>query len=1251
MSTSQRAIDESVPMGTDRVASQQVTAESNPARAKDVFDEEDKDIPWETVPVQNDPLRNSSYKGSFTPPNSHPTSADNDNKWHRLDVTPPSVTLRFFYHCAHQLYTNPYLMLGYSLLLTGMTLNTVSSLSRILWAFVASPRIWILVGAPLFSSMYLFQIHIRLHIWWEELLAHVHTILFLSSSSRASDKHNNVDELQVIDQTIVKCVHAVGVLLNVVPVLLDVHTLWVVRDTICRGLDAMQIGVYLSLLSCYLFWSVLPPLLARSKHDEREHLAVVWSQQLKKAKLVLHTLALHGALQLFRRQQSLSSDGGHAYNPVQTLWNLQHVLALVLISFGSCLISLRHWYVVLPEGNGDSEEIPGSNNVVWRKKEDWATTCIRTATRLTLRDVIYEVGEQQRHFFMQVVGEDSINSEELDQGVMLQLAMLRWIVDYWGHTNQSSSSSRRSERPSSTSANSAFQSSYEGNSSAHQYSAAGAAPSATDDSCAHEYIQAAGEGQDEAFGWDEMSAMLSTTTDMMLHETVQHIPSPSTVDASPGNDVRTSHESNPPIGESNIELDSTQVPSEARAASPGPSPVLTFQEMLSSFDVDENARPAVQTYRRFVYKLPPSREVAFGLALVKRVPSILSLLLFVVFGVIPTTWWLLGGMIVLLPLCGLEVLSVQEWVAVCNSSYGTAASLEQCKRKKTTEASSESSQGFEFMKKKALILPPDMDAVTILFSSVVARGGSSNDSVTTPSSSVYLRQHTLTQVYRNLECSAHALEVGLLVTRAVQTTALAAEFANSLHSLSCLGQEVYHRGWIHGLSIVFQEYLHYAQIQHEEQQQEDHHHTRAITSAGSHKRLMLTNTSRSGIDTLTVVHGNNEPRASTGQYATAARTAIRSSQLVAHNVKRIQEEHPQVWNSVVAASEPVGNVAMSAVGRGWLWGKEGNDSSVELEAEADGEGEGCCAQTSGGDFSGSQDEAKLENEGLLGSENTDSPVEQDAREERRAESTSPLPMTVLSASQTLDHYVQDMEYSAPPQTALEKDTGDASADQAPALICAKERDDNISDDTASGKEALISDAKISADQEVPVKENPRDPSEEDKWMYIHRSSSPSSDRSGTGTDESDDNWLTLTPTDSSMPMSAPPRTHAVVEAASDCNYDTAPSQVMDPLAVASRLMTTATSRAKSRNNRISSSTCESNANNAEWGKWVGGGLAIVGAALAGAVSIHGKMNEEQRAQNLKKGGGSSVQIEELPDDDVADDKINDKAMTQEGSEA
>jgi hypothetical protein len=59
-------------------------------------------------------------------------------------------------------------------------------------------------------------------------------------------------------------------------------------------------------------------------------------------------------------------------------------------------------------------------------------------------------------------------------------------------------------------------------------------------------------------------------------------------------------------------------------------------------------------------------------------------------------------------------------------------------------------------------------------------------------------------------------------------------------------------------------------------------------------------------------------------------------------------------------------------------------------------------------------------------------------------------------------------------------------------------------------------------------------------------------------------------------------------------------------------------------------------NNPEWGQWVGGGLAIVGAAAVGAVSLSAVMKDSNNKED------ASLRIEEIPDDDVAEeiDEVN-----------
>ncbi|KAL3788296.1 hypothetical protein HJC23_002870 [Cyclotella cryptica] len=57
---------------------------------------------------------------------------------------------------------------------------------------------------------------------------------------------------------------------------------------------------------------------------------------------------------------------------------------------------------------------------------------------------------------------------------------------------------------------------------------------------------------------------------------------------------------------------------------------VTLQEVISKLDADEALIPAIQSYRTWVYSLPPSRNVAIMVALSKMCPAILALLIFMV---------------------------------------------------------------------------------------------------------------------------------------------------------------------------------------------------------------------------------------------------------------------------------------------------------------------------------------------------------------------------------------------------------------------------------------------------------------------------------------------------------------------------------------------------------------------------------------------------------------------------------------------
>jgi hypothetical protein len=284
-----------------------------------------------------------------------------------------------------------------------------------------------------------------------------------------------------------------------------------------------------------------------------------------------------------------------------------------------------------------------------------------------------------------------------------------------------------------------------------------------------------------------------------------------------------------------------------------------LRSMLLSFDVDGRAKPAVTAYRRAVESFPPKKKTALTISILRRCPAALALCWHLVFG----SNSLFSTTVLILPFVVLEYWRIRAWLNAC----------EQMTVLEGTARDKEDSWGIP----AAL---EDVDAMTILFC---------GDRYSP------LRPPTLLMVWRNIEGSISALEVGLTTARCVQTTAVAAEFAGNVMSLMNLGYEVHQHGWLHGLAVVVKEVITLHAFGEE---------------ASGHRRTEAT------------------------QYARAAMGAVHNAQVVARNVQALAEDE-----NLDPVLRPVLWTLCALSGYGWLWGNAEGESADNASPEASNDGE------------------------------------------------------------------------------------------------------------------------------------------------------------------------------------------------------------------------------------------------------------------------------------------------------------------------
>jgi len=423
---------------------------------------------------------------------------------------------------------------------------------------------------------------------------------------------------------------------------------------------------------------------------------------------------------------------------------------------------------------------------------DWLSRAVRHALRLTLRDVLGDIGQN--------VGENE----------MLKLAMIRWLVDYWsgngvegGDTAEERSTvgstasqpeqaetaptasttvsltgvdvGIRDEAPAARSAETSI------TITRSSQSAGPERPSAPSQQQLPPTPQIVSANADHDIQWNELWTMLSMTTDQMLGEANN----PSDQSEADTND----HEQD---GNGSIE---------------------NLKAMLESLDVDGRAKPAVQAYKATIEDIPPSRNLAIALSIARRCPALLALL----------SWYCVGSYdsicatITLLPCIWMEIERLKEW-------------SESCHRAVRMESSA--SDGSESTSKEQtdVWIPQEIEPMTILLSP--------------DTYSPYLPTSSL-QVWANVKASAGALETGLTAVRAAHTTVAATELTFDVVNLAQFGVEVYKKGLLHGTAMIARDVCHFlaadADGQQARQRRRHGRYTAAAVNAARNSHVVARN--------------------------------------------------------------------------------------------------------------------------------------------------------------------------------------------------------------------------------------------------------------------------------------------------------------------------------------------------------------------------------------------------------------------------
>jgi hypothetical protein len=401
---------------------------------------------------------------------------------------------------------------------------------------------------------------------------------------------------------------------------------------------------------------------------------------------------------------------------------------------------------------------------------EWMSRTIRFALRLTLRDVLASISAK-------------VNEDE-----MLQLAMLRWIVDYWAYIPPAS---QTTPPPPQRRKSSDDLDEFATNESTQSNST-----STREDFPTSANQPASPRHQDVP--WQELQPMLNMATDQMAEE-VYLLQSRYPTDGTEGTATESSSSTSP--------LGATRSSSSSFPAhcDDGNDSLRNLKAMLITLDVDERGRPAVMAYKRAVEAFPPTQKLAMFMSVARRCPALLTLMVHYAIG----SPALAMRVIVLLPFMILEYFRIEAWKAAC-------ARLADLELAVTDEGRAVSEQLL------------NIDAMTLLLS------GDHDYSFRPP---------TLLLVWRNIVSSVAALEVGLTATRCLQTTTVAVQFAGNIMSLAQLGYEISQFGLFHGLGVMAKEviFMHTAEPSSEHDRAQNMRYAGAAMNAIENGKFVLRN--------------------------------------------------------------------------------------------------------------------------------------------------------------------------------------------------------------------------------------------------------------------------------------------------------------------------------------------------------------------------------------------------------------------------
>jgi hypothetical protein len=341
--------------------------------------------------------------------------------------------------------------------------------------------------------------------------------------------------------------------------------------------------------------------------------------------------------------------------------------------------------------------------------------------------ILRKVLRRSLHDVLLEVG-DSVEEDE-----MLRLAMLRWIVDYWASVRKSTKQCDNENIPNhEIGTRSGTVEDFQRDTSTLPRNTS--TVSTHNSSCNRRNVE-----YDSELEWSRLYPMLNMTTDQMLQE------------------VNNSDQE-----EENIS-------------------VKALKQMLSCLNCHERAKPAIESYKRAIHELSPTRSVAIYVGIAYRCPAIISCFLFYLLQPIKANQCTL----VLLPLIFFEMMRLSEWIYVC----GQIRQLPCIHDDKLQEGTKQNEHNWV-----TSLFPHEVSAMEILLCKDDYESHQSGTAI---------------HVWLNLCQSVKALESGLTAMKCVKTAQVASDLAFNIVSLTKVVKDVSHEGIVGGAGLIFLDLFHF----------------------------------------------------------------------------------------------------------------------------------------------------------------------------------------------------------------------------------------------------------------------------------------------------------------------------------------------------------------------------------------------------------------------------------------------------------